>query len=170
MDLLSSRCTEPGGEKSDIVVKRENSSERTPNWGELEVEKEHIRSDVMLPTWVISTDNVLVKDIEVAFQTDPKFRLQGDFRKWQAGLEHIKDTRKEDKRFRSGAKSIEVIVVRDESKAPEGLNWLAILKENVPAALVVVLMHEPSEEHINAALNAGAAALLEKPCPDHFHR
>lgn len=127
------------------------------------MEQKHISHDVVLPTWVVSTDDVLIKDIELVFKIDRTFRLQGNFRKWQTAVKHLNGAQAEGMHQRAGEVETKVVVVDDEFNAADELNWLKILRESDPDALVVVLMHKPADDHIAAALNSGAAALLEKP-------
>jgi DNA-binding NarL/FixJ family response regulator len=111
-------------------------------------------SALLSPTWVISPNNELCKNVESALQGNATVRFEMAFQRWQTAVDHI----------RIAYQGItQVVIVDEEAGDSGGLNWLTILQESTSTLFVLVLVDKMSDTHLESMFEMGVSGCLAKP-------
>ena len=111
----------------------------------------------VLPTWLVTADSELRKDIELILLSAPPLRFERSFSRWQAALEEMRALQQPVQ-----AQQTHIVLI-DDRQEPGSLSWLAALKD-VSRVLVIALLRNPSDLYLATAFQAGVSGFILMPC------
>ncbi len=109
---------------------------------------------LLSPTWIVSPNNELCREVESALQGSATVRFERAFPRWQTAVDSIKTTYQG---------ITQVVIVDEEAGESRGLNWLPILQESTSALFVLTLVDKMSDTHLEAMFKMGISGCLAKP-------